>query len=160
MKKEKLKMICNWDQDYDKVVTIEKQKNGDLDMNSWWYLHGELESLCHYDKATVYNLSMFPEYQKETLRWSSITGDQAVISSDKKHTEIYCNGEVEVEVYGIDKPCTGFFWVTNERKVKAYYGGKEIEFSVWDQRGYVCLNDDEEAVKKAKDLMNKKPYRI
>ena len=26
MKKEKLKMICNWDQDYDKVVTIEKTK--------------------------------------------------------------------------------------------------------------------------------------
>ena len=23
MKKDKLKMICNWDQDYDKVVTIE-----------------------------------------------------------------------------------------------------------------------------------------
>ena len=46
---KKLKIICDWDKDYDTLITQEKLKNGDLDRNSWWYLDGQLEEECGYD---------------------------------------------------------------------------------------------------------------
>ena len=144
---KKLKIICDWDKDYDKIVTPERLKNGDLDQNSWWYLDGLLEGKCGYDKATVYNLSELPDLRKETLRWKSITGDRAEVESYTKHTEIHANGEFEVEVYGIEEPCIAFFWTTRERVVRT---NKGISFKVWDQRGLVCLKTDTEAIERAR----------
>ena len=147
MNMKKLKMICDWDKDYNKIITQEKYENGDLDQNSWWYLDGRLERECGYDKATVYNLSEFPELQKETLRWKSITGDKAEVDSYNKHTEIHANGEFEVEVYGVTEPCIAIFWTTRERLVRT---DKGISFKVWDQRGLVCMKTDTEAIERAR----------
>ena len=147
---KKLKMICDWDKDYDTLITQEKLKNGDLDRNSWWYLDGELERLCGYDKATVYNLSQFPDLRKETLRWTAITGDKAEVDSYTKHFEIHANGEFEVEVYGVTEPCIAFFWTTNEKMVRTEKG---ISFKVWDQRGLVCMSSDTEAIERARRKM-------
>lgn len=144
---EKLKMICNWDKDYDMIVTQEKLKNGDLDQNSWWYLDGELERRCGYDKATVYNLSEFPNLRKETLDWSAISGDCAGVRSYTKHYEMHADGEFEVEVYGVTEPCIAFFWTTRERMVKT---DKGISFKVWDQKGLVCMKTDKEAIERAR----------
>jgi len=147
---KKLKMICDWDKDYDKIVTLERLKNGDLDQNSWWYLDGLLEGKCGYDKATIYNLSEIPDLRKETLRWKCITGDRAVVESYTKHTEIHANGEYEVEVYGIEEPCIAFFWTARERMVRTEKG---IRFKVWNQRGLVCLKSDTEAIERARRKM-------
>ena len=145
--KMKLKMICDWDKDYNKIVTQEKLKNGDLDRNSWWYLDGQLERECGYDKATVYNLSEFPNLRKETLDWSSISGDQAEVRGYSKHYEMHADGEFEVELRGIKEECIGIFWTTRERMVKT---DKGIRFKVWDQRGLVCMCSDKEAIERAR----------
>lgn len=146
-KTKKLKIICNWDPEFDKVVTKEKIENGDLDRNSWWYLDGRLERECGYDKGTVYNLSEYPNLRKETLDWSSISGEHAEVRSYTKHFEMHANGEFEVEMYGVTEPCIAFFWTTRERMVKT---DKGISFKVWDQRGLVCMKTDKEAIERAR----------
>ena len=147
MNMKKLKMICDWDKDYNKIITQEKYENGDLDRNSWWYLDGRLERECGYDKAIVYNLSEHPNLRKETLDWSSISGKHAEVRGYSKHYEMHADGEFEVEVYGIKEECIGIFWITRERMVKT---DKEISFKVWDQRGLVCMKTDKEAIERAR----------
>ena len=140
-------MICNWDKDYDKIITQEKLKNGDIDLNSWWYLDGRLERECEYDKGTVYNLSEFSNLRKETLDWSSISGDRAEVRSYTKHFEMHADGEFEAEMYGVKEECIGIFWTTRERLVGTQKG---IKFKVWDQRGLVCMKTDTEAIERAR----------
>ena len=148
MGKKKLKMICLRDPNYNNVVTLERYKNGDTDRNGWWYLDGELERMCGYDKATVYNLSERPDLRKETLDWERIEGDKATkMRSYTKHFEIHVNGEIEVEVDGVEEECVGIFWTTRETLVKTDRG---IKFPVWDQRGLVCLKSDTESIERAR----------
>ena len=144
---KKLKIICNWDPEFDNVVTLERYKEGDTDRNSWWYLDGQLERECGYDKGTVYNLSEHPDLRKETLDWSAISGDCAEVRSYTKHFEMHADGEFEVEVHGIKEECIGIFWTTRERMVKT---DKGISFKVWDQRGLVCMKTDTEAIERAR----------
>ena len=146
--KKKLKIICDRDPNYNNVVTLEKVKGGDTDRNGWWYLDGRLEKECGYDKGTVYNLSEHPSLRKETLDWESIEGDCVTkMRSYNRHYEMYANGEVEVEVDGIEEECIGIFWTTRERLVKT---DKGIKFKVWDQRGLVCMKTDTEAIERAR----------
>ena len=144
---KKLKIICDWDKDYDTLITQEKLKNGDLDRNSWWYLDGRLEEKCGYDKGTVYNLSEHPNLRKETLDWSSISGEHAEVWGYTKHYEMHADGEFEVEVYGIKEECIGIFWTTCERLVGTQKG---IKFKIWNQRGLVCMKTDIEAIERAR----------
>lgn len=144
---KKLKIICNWDPEFDKVVTLERYKRGDTDRNGWWYLDGRLERECGYDKGTVYNLSEFPNLREETLDWSSISGEHAEVRGYSKHYEMHADGEFEVEVYGIKEECIGIFWTTRERLVGTQKG---IKFKVWDQRGLVCMKTDTEAIERAR----------
>lgn len=143
----KIKIICNWDPEFDNVVTLERFRNGDLDRNGWWYLDGQLERECGYDKGTVYNLSEFPNLRKETLDWSSISGEHAEVRGYSKHYEMHADGEFEVEVYGIKEECIGIFWTARERLVGTQKG---IKFKVWDQRGLVCMKTDTEAIERAR----------
>ena len=153
-----LKMVCEWNPEAQNLIkkALEEDKFN-LDRNSWWYLHGELESLCHYNKAVVLNLSEFPEYQGDTLKWTSIIGDVAEVNKFEENKEIKINDIIPVQVIGIDKPCIGYFWTTDERTVTAQCkNGRTREFQHWCQRGLVCLSEDIESCKEAKEKYLKK----
>ena len=113
-----LKMVCDSNPDSQNLIQKAQEENKfNLDRNSWWYLHGELEDLCHYDKAVVLNLSEFPEYQGDTLKWTSIIGNIAEMNKFEKNKQMKINDIIPVQVIGIDKPCIGYFWTTDERTV-------------------------------------------
>ena len=121
--------------------------------NSWWYLHGELQSEVGYDKAITTNCNS-AGYSKETIDWSNIS-DNVVTEVFKDMTRpVMCvNGEIPVEVEGFNRPCIGFFW-TEERPDIIW---KSKKYPFWRQRGLVCFADDEEACAYARDLMIRKP---
>ena len=95
----------------------------------YWYLHGELEKDNGYDLALAV---LTPENSK-------------IIELDDK--DLYINGEVNVEVFGCNRLCKGFFYTL------------PIKGS-WIQRGLVCYADDKEACKYAYDKMISKANRI
>ena len=140
---KKLKMInCNHPEISNilKALGI-KHRSDKTDNNSWWYLHRELEDVCGYDKAIIYNMDEFPEYVKETFNWSTIRNG---ISHEPLgfHKEMYFNGIMPVEVYGINKPCIGYFWVTQEESCINTYNNVETPYNIWNQQGLVCFESD------------------
>lgn len=155
-KKKILKMIANWcygdkpcdTRDWEDILDIER------DNNSWWYLHGALESDVHYDKATVTNC-FSGGFAKETIDWSEIRGNKVVsVRSEKPFYNMYVNGIVDVEIEGISKPCKGFFYTSEETKI--IWKGKEYDH--WKQKGLVCYADDTEACEYAKKKMEERSY--
>ena len=149
---EILKMIADWHSENtpENYRTWEDIPNEEKDWNSWWYLHGKLENFVGYDKATVTNCKS-GGFARETVAWSEIVGDKVIAVYDKKpSTELYLNGIVNVEIEGIDKPCKGYFWTTDERDV--YWQGKSYKH--WKQRGLVCFADDEKACQYAESAMS------
>lgn len=155
-------MVCDSNPDAQNLIQKALEENKfNLDRNSWWYLHGKLEGLCHYDKAVVLNLSEFPEYQGDTLKWSYITGNITEVSKFEKNKEMKINDIIPVQVIGIDKPCIGYFWTTDERTVTAKCkNGKTKDFQHWCQRGLVCLSEDIEACKYAKKKYQEKSINL
>lgn len=122
------------------------------DWNPWWYLDGELESIVHYDKATVTNC-LSGGFAKETINWGSIVGNEVEELVDWKPKHMMCfDGIVDVEIEGISEPCKGYFWTTNYKTV--YWEGKP--YQVWDQRGLVCLASDKDSCERALKKMRKK----
>lgn len=123
------------------------------DNNSWWYLHGQLEEDVHYDKATTTNCKS-AGYSRETINWNEILGTTVTVVSKESLTihRMHIDGEIPVEVEGISKPCTGFFW-TNERD-DVTWNGKS--YPHWEQRGLVCYSDDTEACDYARKKMQEK----
>lgn len=110
------------------------------DNNGWWYLHYKLEDIVGYDKATTSNCKS-AGYSRKTIRWSEISGNKVnkVRGNDpENYYNIYINSIVPVEVEGVDKPCVGFFWTTDEHDI--YW--KDIAYPHWYQRGLVCLMED------------------
>ena len=95
----------------------------------YWYLHGELWKDNGYDLALAV---LTPENSK------------TVELNDK---DLYINGEVDVEVFGCNRLCKGFFYTL------------PIKGS-WIQRGLVCYADDKEACKYAYDKMINKSDHI
>lgn len=157
-----LKMVCDWNPEAQNLIKKALEENKfNLDRNSWWYLHGKLEKLCNYDKAVVLNLSEFPEYQGDTLKWTSIVGDIAEVTKFEENKEIKINDIIPVQVIGINEPCIGYFWTTDERTVTAQCkNGRTRKFQHWCQRGLVCLKDDTEACKYAKEKYLKKTSHL
>ena len=156
--KKILKMIADWrysekpkgTRDYDDIPVDE------MDWNSWWYLHGELESFVHYDKATVTNC-MSGGFSRETINYASIAGDEVKRIADWRPRHMMCfDGVVDVEIEGIDRPCKGYFWTNRYRMV--YWKGKPYE--IWDQRGLVCFADDKESCEYAKQKMESKANNL
>lgn len=110
--------------------------------NSWWYLHGELEYLVGYDKAYPINCKSSGN-AKETINWSEISHSKVKQLRDDGNLtrwEIHINGIIPVQVKGVDKPCVGYFWTTNEHDIE--WEGKKYPY--WEQRGLVCLESDSE----------------
>lgn len=155
-------MVCDSNPDAQNLIQKAQEENKfNLDRNSWWYLHGKLEGLCHYDKAVVLNLSEFPEYQGDTLKWTSIIGNIAEVNKFEKNKEMKINDIIPVQVIGIDKPCIGYFWTTDERTITAKCkNGKTKDFQHWCQRGLVCLSEDIEACKYSKKKYQEKSINI
>ena len=152
MKKEKtLKIISFRDDDHEKIIKASGDNN--LDHSSGWYLHGKLEDLCHYDLATIYNMSDFPENIRETLRWGTMIGDKTTIEKLDYFGKSYLHGIYQVEVYGVQEECVGYFWITDERECVASVIHSNSEdkrkFTNWNQRGLVCLKSDKEAIEYA-----------
>ncbi len=112
----------------------------EFDNNSWWYLHGKLESKVHYDKATI--LANKAGDSIDTVRWYSISGDKCDSYSDKPHKQMYVNGIRRCNVVGIHGDCLGFFWTADERTI--YYD--KGTFSKWEQRGLVVQRNDRMSV--------------
>lgn len=122
----------------------------ELDNNSWWYLHGELERKFGYDKGIAVNCKTVG-LSVPTIDWSSIDGKEVKrVFSEKDRWELHANGEIPVEVEGVDEPCIGYFWTTDLTLV-SWKGNK---YPLWKQRGLVCLLSDkkgcEDALKKYK----------
>ena len=128
------------------------------DNNSWWYLHGKLESEVGFDKATTTNCKS-AGYSKETINWRAISDSKVTeIFEDKPLTihRMYINGEVPVEIEKIEKKCIGFFWTEDWGDVQ--WEGKK--YPHWSQRGLVCYADDDEACEYARQAMTERRSMI
>ena len=126
----------------------------DRGYNWWWYLHGELDCLVGYDKAYPINCKSSGN-AKETINWSEISCSKVKQLRDDGNLtrwEIYINGIIPVQVKGVDKPCIGYFWTTNEHDIE--WEGKKYPY--WEQRGLVCLESDSEGRKYALEKLNEK----
>ena len=123
------------------------------DNNSWWYLHGRLEEDVHYDKATAVNCRS-GGYSLETVHWREIHGTTVTEVSPESETiwRLHLNGEVPVEIEGIDKECVGFFWTSEKEDVT--WNGRQYPY--WNQRGLVCYADDTEACDYARRKMQER----
>ena len=153
-KSKVLKLIADWRFGAKPNGTREYSdiKPEERDNNSWWYLHGDLQSFVGFDKATV--TDCFSDgFSKETINWAEIEDNTVIkVFSDNPRYEMYFTGEIDVEIEGINKPCKGYFYVTNERKVSY----KDALYSIWEQRGLVCFAEDTRACEYAKRKMNEK----
>lgn len=113
----------------------------ELDNNSWWYIHGQLEKDLGYDKGCLINcLSL--NVSKETVNWITIKDGKC---NPRKYYNMYFNGIIDIKVEGIDKPCVGYFWTEN---TTSYDKGS---FQRWKQRGLICYKDDIEGREYALD---------
>lgn len=146
-------MISFRDDNHDKIVEAAGDNN--LNHSSGWYLHGKLEELCHYDLATIYNMSDFPEDTRETLRYGLMINNEAKVEKLDYFQKSYLRGVYPVQVYGVREKCVGYFWISEEREYVAsiFPGNSEDKrkFTDWMQRGLVCLESDKEAIKYAKE---------
>ena len=142
-----LRLIADWrykekpanSRDYDSIPAEER------DWNSWWYLHGELECLVGYDKATATNCKS-AGYTKPTVPWEEIHGSAVTKITDQKPWWAMCvDGIIPVEVEGISEPCVGFFWTAEYRKIR----WQDDVYDKWEQRGLVCLKSDRTGCKYA-----------
>lgn len=118
-------------EDYSKK--IESIPMEERDNAGFWYLHGELENKLGFDKAVITNC--------KTLGISKPFQYDEDITINK----LYLNGVVDCEVEGIDEPCVGYFYVSEERSENN-----------WLQRGLVCLKSDKKACQYAEKKMNEK----
>ena len=150
---ETLKMIVD-DVSWARIKSITKYEDvpeKERDNNNWWYLHGELEAIAGYDKATAINCYSLG-ISKETLHWSWIRGNEVQeVYDENPYFRMHFNGVIPVEVEGIEEKCIGYFWTTRESEI--YY--KDKIYPYWEQRGLVCCVDDLEsrdyAMKKMKE---------
>ena len=125
-----LKLIADWrygnkpkdTRNYEDIDPNEREYAG------FWYLHGKLQDLVGYDKATVTNL-------KE--------GGFGKISEEYGYMMCF-DGIVPVEIEGIPEPCVGYFWTTKYT-------------DIWVQRGLVCLKSDLEGCEYAERKYKEKP---
>lgn len=113
---------------------IKERHEKNIIYSSFWYLHGELEELVGYDKATILNMEEIPHITKNCY-----------FNGDKEYFDVVCvkDGIYDVEILGIDKPCVAYFWITDMDYIP-------------NQRGLVCFKDNKEACEYALKKYNEK----
>lgn len=98
---------------------IDKVPSEERDNAHFWYLHGELEEIVGFDKGVITNCKTLgiskPFKYNEDEGWTN---------------KLYLKGVVECQVKGINEPCVGYFYVTDDLG------------DYWMQRGLVCLKSD------------------
>jgi len=122
MEETKLTVVCCHHKEADNL-RIETVNNG-------WYFHGYLETRLKYDIGDVV-------YAAEELTKTAIV-------NEKECRQLDIDGKIPVKVYGIKKPCTGYFWHS------PHCGDV--------QRGLVVYDDDKKANEYAAKLMDEKAY--
>ena len=154
-----LKMVNLWHKDAERVCSQYSEKG--RNRNSWWYLHGKLEQVSSpenpYDKAVTLNLNEFSEYTRLAFKWHEIRNGVSKEPDPQFFQDMHINGIIDVEVYGVEEPCVGYFW-TNDRGtcINIDKDGNTMEFEMWEQRGLVCLKSDTEACEYAQQEYNKR----
>lgn len=120
---------------------------------SWWYLHGDLEDKISYDQGVAYNYVELGLY-KETPDWSMIRGNEVTeLHSNELRKRMYFNGIIDVEVFGINEPCVGYFWTVDKSDITNLDGKK---YPHWEQRGLVCLKSDKQGCEYALKKYNER----
>lgn len=106
-----------------------------------WYLHGKLEDLVGYDIAYATNCRT-AGYSRETINYSVIRGGKVVELEEggKLRHEMHINDIVPVKVKGVEESCIGYFWTIVLTEVQ--YEGEL--YTIYRQRGLVCLESDQE----------------
>lgn len=134
----------------DDASWVDKKHRGDyesvpkdeLDFNNWWYLHGKLEDLVGYDKAYTTNCRS-AGYSKQVINYACIKGGKVRELREDGNLlryEMHLNGIVPVKVKGVEEPCIGYFWTIVLTEVQ--YEGEL--YTIYRQRGLVCLESDQE----------------
>lgn len=114
--------------------TLSAEKDNNTIVSSWWYLHGDLQSAVGFDKGMFLNLGDFKTFEKKCY-----------INGNEEYFDVICleEGIYDVEIIGFDKPCVGYFWITDKDDIPM-------------TRGLVCFKDDLDSVKDAETKFNKK----
>lgn len=113
-------------------------KDENTTISSWWYLHGELETEVGYDKGAFLNL-------EEDM----VEIKNCYFNGNKQHFDVVClkDGVYDVEVIGFDRPCVGYFWISNFNKIP-------------ECKGLVCFKDDTSAVMYARQKYAEKSWYL
>ena len=113
---------------------IEEVNKDELDNAGFWYLHGSLVDLFHFDKAIMTNCK-------------SLGISKPFVYDNEKEpiNKLYYNGEINCKVEGCDKPCIAFLYTRNE-----------TSDTEWLQRGLVCMKEDIDACNYARKKMIEK----
>lgn len=145
----KLKLLPYYHENYDSIAK-EAEETGNYVCNNWWYLHGKLEDMLHYDKASIINAKECPEYIQMVPEIEKLgsNGDiwKGKAISSKYIPWLYLNNIVDCEVVGIEEPCVGYFWTTNSAPLEiTLIDGKTFKGVYGYQRGLICLKSDVES---------------
>lgn len=90
-----------------------------------WYFHGKIEQIFNSDFGYIYDF--------EGVRHKT---QDIILPNDYQSSTVYIHpGIYPVTVYGLDKPCVGFFWSCESRS-----------------HGYIVLEEDYDAIKDAQQL--------
>ena len=126
---------------------VEKERKGIKPSyhNERWYLHGKIqEYIGGYDQGYFANVPQ--EFVEDIPNWRSYCGGQVKYEDGVKYYT-HLNGIFRVNVLGIDKPCIGVFYTLLNLPTWFIHDGQV--WRITDQRGYVCLEEDIEALEYA-----------
>lgn len=113
--------------------------------NDCWYLHGKIQKYTGgYDLGYFVNVPQ--EFVEDIPNWRSYCGGQVNYEDGIKHYT-HLNGIFRVNVLGIDKPCIGVFYTL--LNLPTWFIHDDQVWRMTDQRGYVCLEEDTEALEYA-----------
>lgn len=160
----KLKLLPYYHKNYDSIYK-EAENTDNVAYNNRWYLHGELEYRLGYDRASIINARECPEYIKLVPEVDRLKGYENIwtgkVDSFKLIPHLYAKGIIECEVIGIEEPCIGYFWTTNELPMMiTSKDGMKYEGTYWFQRGLICLKSDIEGCEYAFKKYNEKTDMI
>ena len=105
-----------------------------------WFLHGELQCLVGFDKGIATNCEELG-IAANMPNFAEIKDSNVVsIFNRTPMRRMKLNGVIPVEVEGIDRPCTGYFWLEDETEIQ--WEGRKYPY--WRQRGLVVFADNDE----------------
>lgn len=155
MEKKTIKIVSDKDEENLDLLSGIPQ---DIQESSGWYLHGKLEEYLGYDLGSIYNLEELSEDLLETVVTTVLSSGADKVKYVKRS---HFNGIYPVEVLGVESPCIGYFWTTDEQdKTVTDLDGTPKSFKIWKQRGLVVLESDLKGKRYAEDCYIRKKDSI